>query len=149
MSLEENKAVVRRFFAALDDQDLDAVASLLAPDYQLHFDGNPDMDRAAGIGFFGAFLAAFPDITHQIQDQNAKGDRVATRIIVRATQQKELMGNPATGNEMAISATNGRARRAEHDCRAMGQLRRDRHAGSARRNAATRAVIGAEERART
>ena len=106
MSLEENKAVVRRFFAALDDQDLDAVGNLLASDYRLHFDGNPEMDRAAGIGFFGAFLAAFPDITHQVQDQIAEGNQVATRIVVHGTHQKEMMGIPATGNEMTISATN-------------------------------------------
>ena len=106
MSHDENKAVVRRFFAARDDQDIGAVAALLAPDYQLHFDGNPEMNREAATGFFSAFVAAFPDITHQVQDQVAEGDRVATRIVVRGTHQKELMGIPASGNEMSISATN-------------------------------------------
>src|SRR5215213_11358229 len=103
---EENKAVVRRFFAALDDQDVDTVGDMLASDYRLHFDGNPVMDRGAGIGFFSAFLAAFPDISHQVQDQLAEGDLVATRILVRGTHQKELMGIPATGKEIAISAIN-------------------------------------------
>jgi steroid delta-isomerase-like uncharacterized protein len=103
---EENKAVVRRFFAALDDQDVDTVGDMLASDYRLHFDGNPVMDRGAGIGFFSAFLAAFPDISHQVQDQLAEGDRVATRILVRGTHQKEMMGIPATGKEIAISAIN-------------------------------------------
>jgi ketosteroid isomerase-like protein len=42
---EENTAVVRGFFAALDDQDLETVGDLLASDYRLHFDGNPEMDR--------------------------------------------------------------------------------------------------------
>ena len=106
MSQEENKAVVRRFFAALDDQDIDAVGDLLASDYRLHFDGNPEMDRGAGIGFFGAFLAAFPDISHQVQDQLAEGDRIATRILVRGTHQNEMMGIPPTGKEIAISAIN-------------------------------------------
>jgi steroid delta-isomerase-like uncharacterized protein len=103
---EENKAVVRRFFAALDDQDVDTVGDMLASDYRLHFDGNPVMDRGAGIGFFSAFLAAFPDISHQVQDQLAEGDLVATRILVRGTHQKEMMGIPATGTEIAISAIN-------------------------------------------
>jgi steroid delta-isomerase-like uncharacterized protein len=103
---EENKAVVRGFFAALDDQDLETVGDLLASDYRLHFDGNPEMDRAAGIGFFGAFLAAFPDIRHQVQDQLSEGDRVATRIMVRGTHREEMMGIPATGHEIAISAIN-------------------------------------------
>ena len=106
MALEENKAIVRRFFAALDDQDVDGVAAMLAPDYRLHFDGNPEMGREAGIEFFAAFLAAFPDIAHQVQDQIAEGAQVATRIVVRGTHQQELMGIPATGNEMSISATN-------------------------------------------
>jgi len=106
MSQEENKAVVRRFFAALDDQDIDEVGDLLASDYRLHFDANPEMDRGAGIGFFGDFLAAFPDISHQVQDQLSEGDRVATRIVVRGTHQKEMMGIPATGKEIAISAIN-------------------------------------------
>jgi steroid delta-isomerase-like uncharacterized protein len=103
---EENKAVVRSFFAALDDQDLETVGDLLASDYRLRFDGNPEMDRAAGIGFFGAFLAAFPDIRHQVQDQLSEGDRVATRIMVRGTHQNEMMGIPPTGNEIAIGAIN-------------------------------------------
>jgi steroid delta-isomerase-like uncharacterized protein len=106
VSHEENKAVVRRIFAALDDQDLDAVGDLLASDYLLHFDGNPEMDRGAGIGYFGAFLAAFPDISHQVQDQLADGDRVATRIVVRGTHQNEMMGIPATGKEVTIKAIN-------------------------------------------
>jgi len=106
MSSEENKTVVRRFFAALDDQDLETVGDLLAPDYRLHFDGNPEMDREAGTGFFGAFLAAFPDISHEVHDQLADGDRVATRILVRGTHQQEMMGIPPTGKEIAISAIN-------------------------------------------
>ena len=106
MSHDENATVVRSFFAALDHRDLETVGNLLASDYRLHFDGNPEMDRAAGIGFFGAFLAAFPDIRHQVQDQLSEGDRVATRIVVRGTHQKEMMGIPATGNEIAISAIN-------------------------------------------
>ena len=106
MSPEENKAVVRRFFAALDDQDLAAVGDLLDPDYRLHFDGNPEMDRAAGLGFFGAFLAAFPDIRHHVEDQLADGERVASRIVVSGTHQHEMMGIPATGRSIAIGAIN-------------------------------------------
>jgi steroid delta-isomerase-like uncharacterized protein len=106
MSTEENKAAVRRFFAALDNQDLATVDDALAPDYRLHFDGNPVMDRQAGLGVFGAFLAAFPDITHRIEDQLAEGDRVATRIVVGGTHRQEMMGIPATGKTIAISAIN-------------------------------------------
>jgi steroid delta-isomerase-like uncharacterized protein len=106
MAPDENKAVVRRFFAALDKQDLAAVGDLLAANYRLRFDGNPVMDREAGLGFFGAFLAAFPDIRHQVEDQLADGDRVASRIVVSGTHQHEMMGIPASGRSIAIGAIN-------------------------------------------
>jgi steroid delta-isomerase-like uncharacterized protein len=106
MSPEENKAVVRRYFAALDNQDLETVGDLLGPDYRLYFDGNPVMDREAGIGFFGAFLTAFPDIRHRVEDQLADGDRVASRIVVSGTHQHEMMGMPATGKPISIGAIN-------------------------------------------
>jgi steroid delta-isomerase-like uncharacterized protein len=106
MATEERAAVVRRFFTALDAQDLATVGDLLAPNYRLHFDGNPEMDREAGLGFFGAFLTAFPDIRHQIEDQLADGDRVASRIVVSGTHQHDLMGIPASGRSITIGAIN-------------------------------------------
>ena len=107
MSLEEHKSVVRRFFDELNANRLDALAAeLLDPTYLLHFDGNPPMDRVGAVRFFGTFLAAFPGIHHAIEDQIAEGNRVATRIVVRGTQQAELMGIPPTGKSVAFGATN-------------------------------------------
>jgi steroid delta-isomerase-like uncharacterized protein len=106
MSAGDTKTAIRRFFAILNEQRLDDAADMLAVDYRLHFDGNAEMDRQAGLGFFGAFFAAFPDIRHEIQDEFAEGDRVAARIVVRGTQRAELMGIPATGKPIAIGAIN-------------------------------------------
>jgi steroid delta-isomerase-like uncharacterized protein len=106
MPTDENRAVVRKFFAALDEQNMAAVEDLLAPNYRLHFDAMPEMDRQAGIGFFGAFLAAFPDIRHEVQDQLAEGDGVATRIVVSGRNQGEFMGMPATGKAIRVGAIN-------------------------------------------
>src|SRR5687768_7571786 len=84
MTDADQKTLVRRGFAALEAGDRDGLAALLAPDYRLHFDGLPEMDRDAALGFFLGFLASFPDLRHDVEDQLADGDRVATRITVRA-----------------------------------------------------------------
>jgi predicted ester cyclase len=106
MSVEENQAVVRRYFDALDHHRLDELKSFIGPGYRLQFDGNPVMEADAALGLLGAFLGAFPDIRHEIRDQFGAGDRVATRIFVSGTQRDELMGIPATGNQIAITAVN-------------------------------------------
>ena len=40
----------------------------------------PQMDKANAAGFFRAFVAAFPDISHSIEDVIADGDRVGARL---------------------------------------------------------------------
>jgi steroid delta-isomerase-like uncharacterized protein len=107
VSSDERKATVRRFFAAIEARDADALADdLLAPDYRLRFDSLPEMGRDEAIGFFVAFVAAFPDIRHHIEDQVAEGDRVATRLTVRGTHQGDFMGMPPTGRTVEIGAIN-------------------------------------------
>ena len=106
MSAADNKARVRRFFDLVNANDLDAVAALCGPGYQLHFDGMPTVDAAGAVEMFGGFLAAFPDIHHEVIDQIAEGDRVATRIVVRGTQTADFMGIPATGRAIEIGSIN-------------------------------------------
>jgi predicted ester cyclase len=79
---------------------------MLAEDYRLHFDSAPEMDRSAAAGFLGAFIAAFPNIHHSIEDQIAEGDQVASRIVVRGTHKGELMGIPPTGKDIEFNAIN-------------------------------------------
>src|SRR4051794_40432496 len=102
MSVEENKAVVRHYFAALDNKQMDAVADVFAPDYRLKFDGNPELDRASALGMLGMFLNALPDVHHEILDSFGEGDRVVARIVVRGTHGGDLMGIPPTGKTVAI-----------------------------------------------
>ena len=49
------------------------------------------------------FLEAFPDRRLTIEDQIAEGDKVASRITMRATHTGDLPGIPATGRT-AISS---------------------------------------------
>ena len=106
MSEDESMAVVRRFFDLLNQAAFDQVAPLFAPDFQLHFDGMPPLDATGAMGFFRGFVGAFPGIQHEIIDQFAAGDRVATRIVVTGVQSGDFMGMPPSGRTISIGAIN-------------------------------------------
>ena len=107
MSFDDNKAVVRKLFASTDAHDFDTIENdLFAPGYHLRFDSMPQMDKAHAVGFFRAFVSAFPDISHTLEDVIAEDDRVGTRLVVRGTNTAEFMGMPATNKSIAISAMN-------------------------------------------
>ncbi|WP_058043513.1 ester cyclase [Streptomyces roseifaciens] len=107
MLIEENKQLVRRFYAAIDNGDVDAFDELVAEDY---LDHSPPPFPGFGTGLeglkqiFQVFWEATPG-THEIQDQVAEGDKVATRLLCRGTHEGDLPGIPATGNELEITAT--------------------------------------------
>jgi ketosteroid isomerase-like protein len=76
MSAEENKALVRRWFAETDRGNLGIVEELCAPDYVDHNPPLPGMP-AGNQGVHQANVAlreAFPDTIHVIEDQIAEGD---------------------------------------------------------------------------
>ena len=50
-----------------------------------------------------ALAAAFPDAVHTIEDQIAEGDKVMTRLTVRATFLGECQGFQPTGKIVEVS----------------------------------------------
>lgn len=106
MSTEQNKQLVRRFYAAIDAGDLDAMDELVAEDYVDHSPppfplppGREGLKQA-----FRLFWEATPG-THEIEDQIAEGDKVVTRLTAVGKHQGDLPGAPATGNDMRMTAT--------------------------------------------
>lgn len=99
MSAEENKALVRRWFEEIDRGNLDAIDELLSAGYVDH---NPPIPGLPP-GFEGVkeanrlLRAAFPDVTHTIEEQLAEGDKVMTRVVTHATFTSEFLGFPPTG----------------------------------------------------
>jgi steroid delta-isomerase-like uncharacterized protein len=107
MSAEENKTIVRRFYHEFFNKgNLRIVNELHTDDYQHHDPNAPDPGgRAEGyIKRNSVFLKAFPDRVLTIEDQVAGGDKVATRITMRATQTGDLPGIPATGRRVTIES---------------------------------------------
>ena len=97
---EENKAVARRFFEIFEQGDLDTLDEIVAPDAVDHDPYNPHADE----GLEGArkaiamYREAFPDLSFEIEDQIAEGDKVVTRWAGTGTHKGELLGFEPTGN---------------------------------------------------
>jgi predicted ester cyclase len=107
MSTDDNKAVIRKMFAALDAHDLDLIErELIDPGYHLHFDSMPEMDKASAVPFFRAFVAGFPDISHTLEEIIAEGDRVGCRLTVRGNNTAGFMGMPATNQNIEVTSIN-------------------------------------------
>src|SRR5215210_5709300 len=105
MSAEENKALVRHWFVQLDRRNFAIIDELLPVDYVDHNPPLPDMPPGRE-GVWQASLAlasAFPDAVHTIEDQMAEGDKVMTRLTVRATFLGEMLGFQPTGKIVEVS----------------------------------------------
>ncbi len=100
MSLEENKAIVRRFYEAANKHDVDLVAELVAPDY---VDYTNRIEGVESLKQFGnMFIKGFPDIHWTIEDIIAEGDKVWVRTTITGTHRGEYRGVPPTGKEITM-----------------------------------------------
>jgi predicted ester cyclase len=106
MTIEDNKAVVRRFIEEVFVQaSPEAADELAAPDFTPHsWPGvKPGIENLKqGQQRVSAGLA---DISMKIEDMIAEGDRVAVRLTAHARQEGEFMGLPPSGREYTISET--------------------------------------------
>ena len=86
---EKNKALVRRFWEAVANADLDTLDELLAPDFVDHslLEGQ-DSGREGYKQQVAGQHAALSDVRCVIEDQVAKGDKVVTRITWRSVHDR-------------------------------------------------------------
>ena len=86
---EANKALVKRYFTAIEEGDLTALDEVVSTDYQDHAPG-----RQPGRGALKAaaqtLRAAFPDMTSTVTHMLAEGDLIAVRNRVTGTQHGPL-----------------------------------------------------------
>ena len=98
LSLEENKAIVRRLFEVFDKKNLDLLGELVAQDYVDHprqFQGLENYKQHLSLWF-----KSFPDSHETIEDIVAEGDRVCIRIKGAATHKGEYRGLAPTGKKI-------------------------------------------------
>jgi predicted ester cyclase len=102
MSIEQNKALVRRIIDELNMGNLNIMDEVSASNVVFHFPGSPPLDRAGFKGLMGMFLSAFPDLETTIEDLIAEGDMVVRRGFFRGTQRGEFQGIPPTGKQVTV-----------------------------------------------
>jgi len=93
------KALVARFYEEFDRGDLggfDAVDHA----FEATVFGTTVLDWPGFVAFGQSFLDAFPDGRHEFDFVVAEDDSVATIGHYRGRHEGELMGVPATGNEV-------------------------------------------------
>lgn len=99
MSLEENKALIRRaYLDGMNNRNLSIIDEVFAPDYIVRYPGmDPIQGRDTAKEAIAAFLDAFPDIVFTIEDQVAEGDKVVTRWTAVGTHNGDFRGFPKKG----------------------------------------------------
>ena len=105
MSIEENKAIVLRYFQEMDRGNIDIVDELIAEEYVDHNPALPGVGpgREGTRQYMRMLKTAFPDASHTIDDIIAEGNKVMTRVTARGTFLGECIGYQPTGNVVEIS----------------------------------------------
>ncbi len=104
MSVEQNKAVRRRFFEEVVNQgNLALVDELLSPDFVDHSGMFGAPGREGARQGWAAFHAAFASFHSTLEDLIAEGDKVVQRFTARGTHTGEWMGIPATGKQVEVT----------------------------------------------
>lgn len=100
---EQNKATVRRFYAAFEQNDLEALTAVLAPNLVAY---NPNaQNRDEHLQGVSGWNSIFSDNRFEIIDQIAEGDQVATHVILRSIHSKAaFQGVPPSGKQIVVPA---------------------------------------------
>jgi predicted ester cyclase len=108
MSLEANKAIVRRFIDAYNNvvgaynkQNLDVFDELFAPDYVDH---THQLGPEGVKQLFNMAANAFPDWHETIEDIIAEGEKVWVRVKATGTITGEYRGLAPTGKKVTYEA---------------------------------------------
>jgi steroid delta-isomerase-like uncharacterized protein len=106
MSLEENKAIVRKMIEEYNKQNFDMFDDLVAQDYIGRFSGPPH--QLQGLEnlkqLFKMGREGCPDWHETIEDIIAEGDKVWVRTTYKGTNTGEFFGLAPTGKKITTMA---------------------------------------------
>jgi len=103
MSATNNKDLIRRWIAFANKGFPGNFDLFIAADYVGHL-GTTIMDRVELERLERAFIIAFPDTQHSIDDLFAEDDRVALRTTARATHRAHFHGIDRTDRAIEFTA---------------------------------------------
>jgi steroid delta-isomerase-like uncharacterized protein len=104
MSAEENKAIARRAYEAVSQNNLDTLDELVASDITDH---DPAPGQAPGLEgvkqWFSSMHTALSDFQLNVEDMIAEDDKVVARVRMSGTHQGEFLGSAPTGNRVMVT----------------------------------------------
>jgi steroid delta-isomerase-like uncharacterized protein len=102
MSVQENKAIARRFVHVWDTDDPSILDELAAPDIRVSYPILPGKIQGAGAfkDVLAGVRAALPDIKIEIGNVIAEGDFVVAPWTITGTHLGDLMGIPPSGRRV-------------------------------------------------
>ncbi len=102
---EQNKELMRKSFEEWNKGSTEFFMEATTLDYALYSpSGNPNpKSREEAVETVKVFWKGFPDVSFNIEELIAVGDKIIVRYVVRGTHQGEFMGIPATGNKIEVS----------------------------------------------
>jgi C-1 hydroxylase len=104
MSLEENKALIRKMIeAVINRQNLDLLDDLASPDYVDH---THQLSLESVKRFMNMIFEAFPDWHETIEDIIAEGDKVWVRTEGTGTHTGEYRGLAPTNKKITGTGVN-------------------------------------------
>jgi steroid delta-isomerase-like uncharacterized protein len=105
MSVEENKAIVRRFYEEVVNKgDFTVIDELITEDFYDHSGSGSNQGLQAFKQFATMLTSAFPDLHVTLEDMIAEQDKVAARVTVRGTHKGILFDSvPPTGRAVTFT----------------------------------------------
>ena len=105
MSVEENKAIIRRAAEEVWNKgDMSVVPELIAPDYVYHSPFGEFKGPEGCKQFVTMTRNAFPDIHMTIDDMVGEGDKVAVRLSWRGTFKGKFGDLEPTGKQVNMTS---------------------------------------------
>ena len=96
---ESNKAIVRRFFNAIESGDLSVLDEIVTETYDFHVPGQGP-GRKSLKRYLAGLRAALPDLQLPIKDMVAEDDKVGVLNSVRGTHKGDFGPMKATGKRV-------------------------------------------------
>ena len=104
MSLEANKAIIRKMIEAINKQNLASLDQLIATDFVYYM----PMQQIQGLAIMKQGIEeeihSFPDLHVTIEDIIAEGDKVCVRLKETATHTGEFRGLAPTNKKLTYTA---------------------------------------------
>jgi len=106
MTIEANKAVVRRLHDVWNTGDLSQITEIFHADFAGHWPRSSRLPERRGLDDVRAGITAtrtaFPDWYEDVVDMIAEGDRVVTRYVSTGTHRGETWGIAPTGKRLTL-----------------------------------------------